>query len=370
MSPTIARSAQPRSGRRAQARAAPGGPLRRHPRPARPDRRRHGGGAQRLALARLRDRRPQPRDDAPIRRPDLRRGRRRRPRDHRQGRPPRAGRPRRVRAPRPRLRGLPDGRRRAQGRREPRRERPSPRHDADSDQVPAHHRAPLRGTGRQVEIIEVKGSVELAPLVGLADGIVDLVDTGRTLAENELEVREEIAACTARLIANRVVPQAACGRDRRHRRPTARGGDRMRIERIDWDGDNPGALAARLRGVVPGLADAAEDVREIVTAVRERGDAALAELAERFGETAPASTARRSARGRRGCGRARCRGRRGAPDRRHQHRSRGPRRARPARRPHHRGARAGPAGRDRHRTGRARPASTPPADAARIRPPF
>ena len=53
-------------------------------------------------------------------------------------------------------------------------------------------------------MIEVKGSVELAPLVGLADGIVDLVDTGRTLAENDLEIREEIAACTARLVANRV----------------------------------------------------------------------------------------------------------------------------------------------------------------------
>ncbi len=59
-------------------------------------------------------------------------------------------------------------------------------------------------SGRQAEVIEVKGSVELAPLVGLADGIVDLVDTGRTLEENELEVREEIAVSTARLIANRV----------------------------------------------------------------------------------------------------------------------------------------------------------------------
>ena len=59
-------------------------------------------------------------------------------------------------------------------------------------------------SGRQAEVIEVKGSVELAPIVGLADGIVDLVDTGRTLAENELEVREEIITCTARLIANRV----------------------------------------------------------------------------------------------------------------------------------------------------------------------
>jgi ATP phosphoribosyltransferase len=59
-------------------------------------------------------------------------------------------------------------------------------------------------TGRQAEVIEVKGSVELAPLVGLADGIVDLVDSGRTLAENDLEVREEIEVCTARLVANRI----------------------------------------------------------------------------------------------------------------------------------------------------------------------
>ena len=62
----------------------------------------------------------------------------------------------------------------------------------------------FEATGRQAEVIEVKGSVELAPLVGLADGIVDLVDTGRTLAENNLVVREEIARCTARLVGNRV----------------------------------------------------------------------------------------------------------------------------------------------------------------------
>jgi ATP phosphoribosyltransferase len=59
-------------------------------------------------------------------------------------------------------------------------------------------------TGRHADVIEVKGSVELAPLVGLADGIVDLVATGRTLQENGLEIREEIATSTARLVANRV----------------------------------------------------------------------------------------------------------------------------------------------------------------------
>jgi len=59
-------------------------------------------------------------------------------------------------------------------------------------------------TGRQAEIVEVKGSVELAPLTGLVEGIVDLTATGRTLAENHLEIVEEIADCTARLIANPV----------------------------------------------------------------------------------------------------------------------------------------------------------------------
>src|ERR671914_1538488 len=59
-------------------------------------------------------------------------------------------------------------------------------------------------TGRQAEIVEVKGSVELAPLTGLVEGIVDLTATGTTLAENGLVVREEIAPSTARLIANPV----------------------------------------------------------------------------------------------------------------------------------------------------------------------
>ena len=59
-------------------------------------------------------------------------------------------------------------------------------------------------SGRQAEVIEVKGSVELAPLSGLADGIVDLTASGRTLRENDLEVREEIVECTARFVANRV----------------------------------------------------------------------------------------------------------------------------------------------------------------------
>jgi ATP phosphoribosyltransferase len=62
----------------------------------------------------------------------------------------------------------------------------------------------LEETGRQAEIVEVKGSVELAPLTGVVEAIVDLTATGTTLAENNLVVREEIVVCTARLIANPV----------------------------------------------------------------------------------------------------------------------------------------------------------------------
>ena len=59
-------------------------------------------------------------------------------------------------------------------------------------------------TGRQAEIVEVKGSVEIAPLIGLTDAIVDLTATGTTLAENNLVEVEQIAEATARLIANPV----------------------------------------------------------------------------------------------------------------------------------------------------------------------
>lgn len=67
-------------------------------------------------------------------------------------------------------------------------------------------------TGRQAEIVEVKGSVELAPLTGLVDAIVDLTATGTTLRENGLVVREEIVTCTARLIANPVAHKLKAAR--------------------------------------------------------------------------------------------------------------------------------------------------------------
>ena len=58
--------------------------------------------------------------------------------------------------------------------------------------------------GMDVEIVKIEGSVELAPLLELSDGIVDIVETGTTLKENGLEVIEDICPISARLIVNMV----------------------------------------------------------------------------------------------------------------------------------------------------------------------
>ncbi|MBI2081398.1 MAG: ATP phosphoribosyltransferase [candidate division NC10 bacterium] len=79
--------------------------------------------------------------------------------------------------------------------------------------------------GIQVEIIKLYGSIELAPLVGLAERIVDLVASGRTLREHGLVEVEEIARCSARLIVNR-----AALKTRYHRIRTLIGLLRARIE--------------------------------------------------------------------------------------------------------------------------------------------
>lgn len=58
--------------------------------------------------------------------------------------------------------------------------------------------------GKSVEIIKLNGSVELGPLMGLSDVIVDIVESGRTLKENGLVILEEICSVSARLVVNRV----------------------------------------------------------------------------------------------------------------------------------------------------------------------
>lgn len=62
----------------------------------------------------------------------------------------------------------------------------------------------FRELGQQVEVIKLNGSIELAPMIGLADRIVDMVETGQTLRDNGLVETEQIFEITSRLIANRV----------------------------------------------------------------------------------------------------------------------------------------------------------------------
>lgn len=67
---------------------------------------------------------------------------------------------------------------------------------------PATARAFFESRGMDVNIIKIEGSVELAPLLGLSDAIVDIVETGTTLKENGLEIVEEVCPISARLIVN------------------------------------------------------------------------------------------------------------------------------------------------------------------------
>jgi ATP phosphoribosyltransferase regulatory subunit len=58
--------------------------------------------------------------------------------------------------------------------------------------------------GLQVELVKLSGNIELAPLIGLADQVVDITATGRTLAENRLRIVDEVLSSTARFVANPV----------------------------------------------------------------------------------------------------------------------------------------------------------------------
>lgn len=59
------------------------------------------------------------------------------------------------------------------------------------------------GKGRDIDVIKLNGSIEIAPILGLSDVIVDIVETGKTLVENDLEVVETVFPISARLIANK-----------------------------------------------------------------------------------------------------------------------------------------------------------------------
>ena len=65
-------------------------------------------------------------------------------------------------------------------------------------------RAYYDAKGQTIEIIELHGSIELGPVIGLSDVILDIVESGSTLRANGLSVLEEVAECSARLVVNRV----------------------------------------------------------------------------------------------------------------------------------------------------------------------
>ena len=60
------------------------------------------------------------------------------------------------------------------------------------------------GIGREIDIIKLNGSIEIAPILGLSDVIVDIVETGSTLKENGLVVLEDVCPLSARVVVNRV----------------------------------------------------------------------------------------------------------------------------------------------------------------------
>ena len=80
---------------------------------------------------------------------------------------------------------------------------------------PSVARAYYDAKGQTIEIIELHGSVELGPVIGLSDVILDIVESGSTLKANGLSVLEEVAECSARLVVNRVSMKTKRDRIRR-----------------------------------------------------------------------------------------------------------------------------------------------------------
>ena len=184
--------------------------------------------------------------------------------------------------------------------------------------------------------MEVKGSVELAPLTGMVEAIVDLTASGATLRENELVVREEITTVSARLIANAVAHKLKAGGDRRLR------GARRRGRRGALTLEHPRAGRRCGRGCRgrperrPCAAHrgtrwqaVAERVAEIIARVRDGGDAAVVELTRELDTAARRRrAARRSRRARRGDPLPAARAGRGAAGCDHERRARRRRRHR------------------------------------------
>ena len=153
----------------------------------------------------------------------------------------------------------------------------------------------LEETGRQAEIVEVKGSVELAPLTGMVEAIVDLTATGTTLRENNLSCARRSSSCTAQADRQPGGAQAQGGRRstsslgaaaRPARAPARRAEMRDRAPRAPTSvarlGGPDGAARARARARPRGASVSRRRCARSSRAVRAEGDAAVLDYTRRF----------------------------------------------------------------------------------------
>ena len=147
--------------------------------------------------------------------------------------------------------------------------------------------------GRQVDVIKLYGSMELAPLVGLADKIIDVVDTGNTLRANGLEPQELIATISSRLVVNKASMKMQHGRiqsliDTLRDAMTAP----FAIRRLNAADPDFGRHLDHLLSWESVSDDSVNQrVLDIIAAVRSRGDAAVVEFTQRFDGLQAASMA-------------------------------------------------------------------------------
>ncbi len=142
--------------------------------------------------------------------------------------------------------------------------------------------------GVHVDLIKLYGSMELAPLTGLADAIVDLVASGNTLKANALTEVEEIMPISARLVVNKAALKLDRERDPRHRRCPGCGGEgeaamSIAIRRLATrDAGFDAALSSLLAYSAETDGAIEASVEAILADVRARGDAAVLDCTRRF----------------------------------------------------------------------------------------
>ena len=129
---------------------------------------------------------------------------------------------------------------------------------------------------REIDVIRLNGSIELAPILGLSDVIVDIVETGKTLAENGLGVLEEIVPISARLIANKAHYKFKGAEIHAAQAGPGGGGEAMKIVNLN-ETDKSTLFLRTLEDSGVG-----ETVSQIIRDVAQNGDSALLAYAKKF----------------------------------------------------------------------------------------